>query len=272
MINNTSYTSNAIVLNGVISKPVVTIYDTVGNSKSISCSLENRNTFVTADSNITYSYEYVNDGVTMAHSLHTPSSASQNESTPLLVWLHGGADPGTSAEQFSNGEFARIMKEWKLDGFNAYVLRPHLGGNFGGDWCNEYTLNHLNNLIDKVIREKNINTDKIMLAGDSLGGRGAIYVAYYGQDRYSSVVVFSGYYAPVDMSKIKIPIRGYVGTPAIGEDMDSYNFMLGMFKNHYGADKVFVKYASHGAVAKATFAEDTNNDNKFDLMEWMMSQ
>ncbi len=272
IINNKGYTSNSIILDEVISNPVITIYDTVGNSKSISCSLENRYTFVTSDPGITYSYEYVNDGTTMPYSLHTPSSALQNESTPLLVWLHGSGELGTSEAQFRGAGLTGVINGWDLDGFNAYVICPHLTGKYYGNWTYDSTLEQLNTLLDKIIKEKNIDTDKIMLSGHSFGGRGAISVAYYSQNRYSSLAVMSGYYTGVDMSKITIPTVGYVGTPAAGEDSASYSFMVGSFKKQFGEKNTFVRNVSHGALPRTAFMEDANNDNKSDLMEWMLSQ
>lgn len=272
MIKDNSYTNNSIVLDEVISNPSITIYDVVGNTKTITCELENRYTYVPSDPSITYSYQYVNDGSTMPYALFTPSSVSQNESTPLLVWLHGSGEVGTTESQFMSAGLPAVLKNWSLDGFNAYVICPHLTGNYRGSWANTTSLNNLNTLIDKIIKEKNIDTDMIMLSGHSMGGLGSMYVAYYSSGRYSALAVLSGYNPGVDLSGITIPTVGYVGTTAGGEDSNSYSFMVNKFKKTFGDANTLVRNTSHGALPRVAYTEDSNKDNKSDLMEWMLSQ
>ena len=272
IVDNKSYLSNEIVLDKVISNPTIIIYDTVGNSKTISCELENRYTFVPSDSSITYDYEYVNDGMSMPYALFTPSSVNQNESTPVLVWLHGSGEVGTGEGQFKSAGLVAVMNNWKLDGFNAYIICPHLTGKYRGTWSNSTSLDNLNNLLDKFIKENNIDTDKIMLSGHSMGGLGSMYVAYHSSNRYSALAVMSGYYPGIDIQGIKIPTVGYVGTPAGGEDTNSYNFMVGSFKKRFGEENTFIRNTSHGALPRVAYTEDSNKDNKSDLMEWMIRQ
>ena len=272
MIGNNSYTTGSIELNEVVSKPYITIYDIVGNTKTITCDLENRYTYVPSDPSFSFSYTYINDGTTMPYGLFTPSNESLNEETPLLVWLHGSGEVGTGQGSFDNAGLVKVLREWKLDGFNAYVICPHLTGAYRGSWHNTTSLNNLNTLIDKFINEHKIDTEKIMLSGHSLGGLGSMYVAYHSPTRYSALAVMSGYHPGVDISAIKIPTVGYVGTTAGGEDSSSYSFTVGTFKKAFGESNTFVRNTSHGAVPRVAYTEDTNKDNKSDLMEWMLSQ
>jgi hypothetical protein len=99
-----------------------------------------------------------------------------------------------------------------------------------------------------------------------------MYVAYHSPNRYSALAVMSGYHPGVDIGGIKIPTVGYVGTPGAGEDSSSYNFTVGTFKKRFGEENTFVRSTSHGAVPRVAFTEDSNKDNKSDLMEWMLSQ
>lgn len=272
MIGNNSYTSSSIELNEVVSKPSIVIYDVVGNTKSISCELENRYTYVPSDPSITYSYQYVNDGTSIPYGLFTPSSVSQNEETPLLVWLHGSGEVGSNGATFVNAGLPAVLKNWKLDGFNAYIICPHLTNGYGGSWSNTKSLNNLNSLLDKFIKENKIDTDKIMLSGHSMGGLGSMYVAYHSPNRYSALAVLSGYNPGVDLSGIKIPTVGYVGTTGAGEDSSSYSFTINRFKPVFGDANTFVRNTSHGALPRVVYTEDANKDNKSDLMEWMLSQ
>lgn len=272
MIGNNTYNSSSIELNEVVPNPTIVIYDVVGNTKSITCELENRYTYVPSDSSFSFSYSYINDGTSMPYGLFTPSNVSQNEETPLLVWLHGSGEVGTGQGQFDSAGLVKVLNNWNLDGFNAYVICPHLTGAYRSSWANQTSLKNLNALIDKFIASHKIDKEKIMLSGHSMGGLGSMYVAYHSPDRYSSLAVMSGYNPGVDLNGIKIPTVGYVGTPAAGEDSSSYNFTVGTFKNRFGEANTFVRNATHGGLPKAAYTEDLNKDNKSDLMEWMLSQ
>lgn len=272
MIGNNTYNSSSIELNEVVPKPTIVIYDVVGNTKSITCELENRYIYVPSDPSFKFSYSYINDGTSMPYGLFTPSNVSQNEETPLLVWLHGSGEVGTGQGQFDGAGLVKVLNNWNLDGFNAYVICPHLTGAYRSNWANQTSLKNLNALIDKFIASHKIDKDKIMLSGHSMGGLGSMYVAYHSPDRYSSLAVMSGYNPGVDLNGIKIPTVGYVGTPAAGEDSSSYNFTVGTFKKRFGEANTFVRNATHGGLPKAAYTEDLNKDNKSDLMEWMLSQ
>lgn len=272
VINNNSYTSNVIELNESIPNPNITIYDKVGNSKSITCSLENRYTYVPSDPSITYTYKYVNEGSTMPYALFTPSTAKDGHDLPVLVWLHGSGEVGTGEAQFRNAGLPAVMNNWKLDGFNAYVICPHLTGRYSGNWSNTNSLANLNAVVDKFVSENNIDKDMIMLSGHSLGGLGSMYVAYHSGNKYSALAVMSGYSPGVDLNGITIPTVGYVGTPGGGEDSNSYNFMVSRFKSRFGEANTFVRNTTHGAIPRVAYTEDSNKDNKSDLMEWMLRQ
>lgn len=272
MVEGSSYTNNVIELDKVVSNPTVTIYDKVGNSKAVTCSLENRYTYVPSDASIKYTYKYVNDGSTMPYAVYTPSTVSDGEELPLLVWLHGSGEVGTGESQFKNAGLPAVMNNWKLDGFNAYVICPHLTGRYSGSWSNTTALANLNAVIDKFVKENKVDKDKIMLSGHSLGGLGSMYVAYHSQGKYSALAVMSGYNPGVDLNGITIPTVAYVGTTGAGEDANSYNFTVSKFKSRFGEANTFVRNTSHGAVPRVAYTEDLNKDNKSDLMEWMLRQ
>jgi predicted peptidase len=62
----------------------------------------------------------------MPYVLYTPSTATQSESIPLIVWLHGSGEVSAGPELFLNSGLLKVLNDWSLEGFNAYVLCPHL--------------------------------------------------------------------------------------------------------------------------------------------------
>ena len=268
VMNGIEYTNNKVIIKTEITTAHIKIYDKAGNVKEISCNLTDKNEIIvpekpiTSDKNITFTYEYVSDGNYMPYALYTPSTASKNTKTPLIVWLHGSDEVGAGEKSLKNSGLLKVINEWQLDGFNAYVICPQLTS---GNWNNSTRKDKLNELLDKIVIEKNIDKDKISLTGHSLGGIGVLYMAYYRPTYYSSLVVLSGYNPIIDYSTLKnIPIRGYT------ERSDS--FMVNNFANTFGSDKLTITNGGHANVPKEAFTEDKNNDNKSDLIEWILTQ
>ena len=228
--------------------------------------------FITSDKNITFSYDW-EDKAVMPYILYTPSTAKNNTSTPLIIWLHGSGEINDTEDDFKGSGLPAVLNDWKLDGFNAYVLCPR-SPVYG--WKNQK--DQFYTLIDNIIKEKNINTDKIILVGHSMGGLGVEEIADGKTDYYSALVILSGYRSGVDRNQFKnMPVRGYVGGPEENgieyELKDSYAYMTGTFKKTYGEENLYIlKKKGHGEVPRIAFNLDSNKDNKSDLIEWMLSQ
>ena len=273
VINGTSYDNKNITINTQMESVNITIYDKSGNTKDISCSLEDKNKLITSDKSITFSYKYVSNDDIMPYGLFTPSNAKYNKKTPLIISLHGASEKGCSQETFKNKFLVKMFHEWQLEGFNAYILFPHLAGKgYSESWSNKTSAQKLFDLIDKLIAELNIDTDKIIIEGHSLGGQGALYMAAHERAYFSAVVPISGYYSEAKLENIKIPIRGYIGTTSAGESSVSVNYMRSIFKNTFGIEKLYERNVSHDDIPKTAFTEDLNHDNKSDLIEWMLAQ
>ena len=274
VINGIGYSSNNITLNSVVNNPQITIYDMVGNTKTISCSLENRYSYVSSDPSIKLSYKYVNDGNNIPYALFSPSSANENkDGTPVILWLHGSGEVGKGESAFKNSGLLKTLVDWNLDGINAYVVCPQLTGKYSGTWSNTKSWDAVNKLLDQLGKELNFDTSKISVVGHSLGGIGAQYFGYHGRDKFSAMVVLSGYATGLDLSQLKnMPTLGFVGTIGAGEDSSSYNYMVGTFKKNFGEENTIVINTSHGALPKKAFTDDSNKDNKSDLFEWMLAQ
>lgn len=271
VVNGVSYITSTIQIKQEISQVNVEVYDNAGNKNIISCTLEDKNQIITSDKSISFSYQFVSDS-NISYGLYTPSSAKSNETTPLIVWLHGSGSVGASHDKFKSN-FLSFLKNWKLEGFNAYVVCPLLSS---GSWNTQTAKKKVYNLIDEIIREKNINTDKVILAGHSMGAQGIFNIADGKTDYYSALVFLSPYSqtpASIDISQFKNkPLIGYVGTVGAGEDSRSYNYAVGTFSNTYGSDKLIILNTWHGNVPNVAFTTDSNKDNKSDLIEWMLSQ
>lgn len=230
--------------------------------------------FVSSDESITFSYEYVadEDGVIIPYGLFTPSSAEFNEKTPLIVWLHGSGERNVSQTSFENTGLPYVLKRWTLHGFNAYVVCPQLYRQFDtGLWMKDEAVDNLKALLQELTTKYNIDPERIILTGHSLGGQGSTYIASKMPDVFSCVAVLSGYDCYMDLP-IDVPVCGYVGSTAYGESSTSHSYMTGDFRNEYPTAEVYVLNSSHGDLPWDAFNRDLNKDNKSDLIEWMLNR
>lgn len=234
-------------------------------------STENRESYFSAD--ITFTREYIWDGEVMPYTLFTPSTTEESGKKPLIVWLHGSGEVNADINTFFNRGLPETINSWETEGFDAYIICPHLTSRWNsGSWNTESAKNNLQALMEKFIMQHNIDTENIIIAGHSLGGQGALYMAHELQDYFSRCVVLSGYRPGTDNSEIDIPTIGYVGTSQAGEDSASISYMDTSFAPIFGNQNLFSIEASHGQVPKVAFNIDANNNNRSDLLEWMFGE
>lgn len=223
------------------------------------------------DPNITFTSEYIAGGEVMNHILYTPSTASNDTPMPLIVWLHGSGERYGGGGLLIQSGLPNVLNNWELEGFNAYVLCPHLTGKFGySQWSSAGAAKSLGTLLDKFINEHNVDIDNVVVVGHSLGGQGALYMAHELPEYFSKCVVLSGYHPGINISEINIETIGYVGKANAGEDPSSINYMKNNFASAFGEDNFFVLQASHGGVPRAAFTEDKDSNGRSDIIEWML--
>ncbi|MFD0693440.1 prolyl oligopeptidase family serine peptidase [Paenibacillus sp. GCM10027628] len=117
-----------------------------------------------------------NDNITLAYASYAP--AKDNKKNPLIIWLHGAGEGGTdptipiSANKAVN--FASKEIQSYFDG--AYVLAPQtptfwMDGFTGfGDGTSKYEKSLIALIKNYVAANKDIDTSRIYIGGDSNGG------------------------------------------------------------------------------------------------------
>ncbi len=222
---------------------------------------------------ITFESKYNPGDEVMPYMLYTPSTIDVTKKTPLIVWLHGSGEVGKSEDIFMVRGLPDVMSKWVLNGFNAYIICPHLSGNWNtGRWNAENTKNNLKNLLDTFINQHNIDAERIIIVGHSLGGQGAQYMAHELKEYFKKCVVLSGYNPGVDIKEITIPTIAYVGTTGAGEDGTSVNYTMSHLLETFGKDNVFSIQSSHGDLPYIAFNLDNDGNSNSDLVEWMLKK
>lgn len=222
-------------------------------------------------SDITFVGTYTNNDEIIAHALIEPIGAESSEPLPLLVWLHGSGEVWSDENWFMTKSLPSVFSNWELEGFNAYVVCPHLSGRFGySHWAAGYCEDNLRSLIASLCEEYNIDPNRIYIGGASLGGIGAQHMAVKMSDIFSKCVVFNGYpTASIDINSIAIPTRGYVGSYFFGEDNHSVLYMTTQLAKVIGEENIYQLDCSHSDLPRAAFNLDEDGNNHSDIIEWL---
>lgn len=225
---------------------------------------------VMSHSSITHTAEVVEKEGLLPYVLYTPSTADEMEAVPVIVWLHGGGDCSTDLAQVETRGLPYALANWELDGFNAYVVAPqHMGPLIKYYWATEHTRNLVIDAVIDAGNGRNFDPNKIIIAGHSIGGMGAVHYAGTFPDFWSAAVPISAVDAhPYENGFGDLPVRAYLA------DHDGGGTMMEYFHNYlkYAADEAVYIQSSHAMSGAVAFQLDENGDGKSDLIEWMLSQ
>ena len=225
---------------------------------------------VMSHSSITHAAEVVEKEGLLPYVLYTPSTAATMEKVPVIVWLHGGGDNSTDLAKVETRGLPYAIANWELDGFNAYVVAPqHMGPLVKYYWATDHTRGLVLDAVIDAGNGRNFDPDKIIIAGHSIGGMGAVHYGGTFPEFWSAAVPISAVDAhPYEKGFNGLPVRAYLA------DHDGGGTMWNYFHEHlkHAADETFYIKSSHGMSGAVAFQLDENGDGKSDLIEWMLSQ
>jgi predicted peptidase len=194
----------------------------------------------------------------LSYALHRPENT--REKKPLIIFLHGSGERGTDIEKVKvHGPF-KFLKSNELD---SYVLAPQCPEN--EYWDSEV----LYQLILKIQKENNIDSNRIYLTGLSIGGWGAWNLAFAHPEMFAALVPIAGFVdrvAMIENCKIAaIPIRIFHG---LVDDVVDVNYSITIYK----------KLKTCNSNIELTIFDDAGHDswtrvydNK-EIYEWMFQQ
>lgn len=231
------------------------------------------------DKDITFTIEFFNEKKDMMpYFLYTPSTREiSSEPIPLIIWLHGADDYYCKYENMSKRGLPAALENWgELDKFDAYILCPQMTGKWHdcGGWQTEPNRKNLDNILAEVLANNPIDTERIIIAGHSIGGRGAITNAFHNMNdfEYYKVCAISGFVEDYDLRFWKeLDIRFYTGKIATGETKGVYYHNVQKMTKYFGEENLFFVDGSHATSPVKAFLLDEDHNNKSDLIEWMLS-
>ena len=213
----------------------------------------------------------------MPYFLYTPSTRdTSNEKIPLIIWLHGADEYYCKFENMSKRGLPAALANWEgLNGFDAYVVCPQMTGkwHYNAGWQTEANRKNVDNILAEVIANHPIDTNKIIISGHSIGGRGAITNALHNVNDfdYYKVVSISGFLEEYDLKFLKdLNIRFYTGKLETGETYGVYYHNVQKMTEWFGEENLFIVDGSHATSPVGAFLLDEDQDGNSDLITWML--
>ena len=122
------------------------------------------------------------DGVgTVTYGILVPRDYDPQEPRPLVLALHPGGSPGAYyGTQFLRGIVAPALQEW-----GAIIIAPDAPDR---RWANAISERGVLALLDDVMTRYNIDSNRILITGFSMGGRGTWYLASRHPDLFTAAV------------------------------------------------------------------------------------
>jgi predicted peptidase len=206
-----------------------------------------------------YQYAIFDD---MAYRILYPRGYDSLKSYPLHIFLHGAGERGTDNEkQLSVGS-----KHFQLDSireeYPAFVIFPQCPPS--AYWFNESIVETLTELIDDVVKHRNIDKHKISIGGFSMGAYGTFAMVAKNPQMFSSAIAIAGDGDEEKAARMaKSKWRLFAGERDAVVSSEKTKQMAKALKKA-GAKVSFTLYpdADHGATWHRAFAEP-------DFFQWL---
>ncbi len=122
--------------------------------------------------------------VTMNYLLYLPKDYAQQDSWPLLLFLHGAGERGDDLERVKVHGPPKLIAAGKE--FPFIVVSPQCPSNH---WWQPHELTAL---LDEIVEKCKVDQDRIYVTGLSMGGFGTWSLAGFSPDRFAALVPICG--------------------------------------------------------------------------------
>jgi predicted peptidase len=124
--------------------------------------------------------------VTLNYLLYLPELYDQQESWPLLLFLHGAGERGDDLSLVKKHGPPKLIDQGKS--FPMIVVSPQCPQ---GSWWTTRPL-ELTALLDEIASQYKVDPDRVYLTGLSMGGFGTWTLAAYSPQRFAAIVPICG--------------------------------------------------------------------------------
>ena len=200
----------------------------------------------------------VNVGVQLNYLLALPKDYTQQKSWPLVLFLHGAGERGAELKLVKKHGPPKLIDNGKA--FPFIVVSPQCPKDV---WWEPIELTAL---LDEIIKNNNIDEDRIYLTGLSMGGFGTWRLAAHSPDRFAAIAPICGGGEPYWARRFPhLPTWAFHGAKDRVVPLERSQEMIDAVKKNGGLPKLTV-YPDAG---HDSWTETYNNPQ---LYEWLLAQ
>ncbi|MCP4512810.1 MAG: phospholipase [Fuerstiella sp.] len=200
----------------------------------------------------------VNVGVQLNYLLALPKDYTQQKSWPLVLFLHGAGERGDELKLVKKHGPPKLIDNGKA--FPFIVVSPQCPKDV---WWEPIELTAL---LDEIIKNNNIDEDRIYLTGLSMGGFGTWRLAAHSPDRFAAIAPICGGGEPYWARRFPhLPTWAFHGAKDRVVPLERSQEMIDAVKKNGGLPKLTV-YPEAG---HDSWTETYNNPQ---LYEWLLAQ
>ena len=200
----------------------------------------------------------VNVGVQFNYLLALPKDYTQQKSWPLVLFLHGAGERGDELKLVKKHGPPKLIDNGKA--FPFIVVSPQCPKDV---WWEPIELTAL---LDEIIKNNNIDEDRIYLTGLSMGGFGTWRLAAHSPDRFAAIAPICGGGEPYWTRRFPhLPTWAFHGAKDRVVPLERSQEMIDAVKKNGGLPRLTV-YPEAG---HDSWTETYNNPQ---LYEWLLAQ
>ncbi|MCP4169145.1 MAG: prolyl oligopeptidase family serine peptidase [Fuerstiella sp.] len=200
----------------------------------------------------------VNVGVQLNYLLALPKDYTQQKSWPLVLFLHGAGERGDELKLVKKHGPPKLIDNGKA--FPFIVVSPQCPKDV---WWEPIELTAL---LDEIIKNNNIDEDRIYVTGLSMGGFGTWRLAAHSPDRFAAIAPICGGGEPYWARRFPhLPTWAFHGAKDRVVPLERSQEMIDAVKKNGGLPKLTV-YPEAG---HDSWTETYNNPQ---LYEWLLAQ
>ena len=213
-------------------------------------------------------------GVKMPYRLFVPPSYHSDTEFPLILWFHGGSGRGSDNESQISKENEMGTHVWTTPEnqakFPVFVLAPQCaqGENWSDPDLNEITapLQRAMAILAQVQKDYFIDTSRIYLAGQSMGGLGVWSLLQKYPSQWAAALVVASYDNFTNAAGIScVPLWIFQGDADRSVPVELVRQMVQQLKKVGGQPRYTEYHKAEHEVWQQAFAEP-------DLVSWLSAQ
>jgi predicted peptidase len=198
------------------------------------------------------------DNFSLNYLLYLPKDYSNEKAYPLVLFLHGAGERGSSIEKVKMHGPPKLIAEGK--DFPFILVSPQCPLN------ERWDVEQLSELLDYIEEEYNVDENRIYITGLSMGGYGAWKMAQSFPDRFAAIVPICGGGDFSNACVIKhLPVWTFHGAKDRVVFLQESERMVNALKRCNGN----VRFTVYPDATHDSWTETYNNPEVF---EWMLRQ